>query len=48
LPEGYEPIVKLCVGSFKGNYGVIKKPILSVIGKAATEGNGEPDDEVPF
>jgi hypothetical protein len=47
LPEGYEPIVKLCVGSFKGKFGVVKKPLLSVVGKVAEAGDA-PDDEIPF
>jgi hypothetical protein len=47
LPEGYEPIVKLCVGSFKGKFGIVKKPLLSVVGKVAEAGDA-PDDEIPF
>jgi hypothetical protein len=45
LPEGYEPVIRLCVGSYKGKFGVVKKPLLSIVGKAPIE--TEPDD-VPF
>jgi hypothetical protein len=48
LPEGYDPIVKLCVGSFKGKFGMVKKPLLSVVGKVAIETDDAPDDEIPF
>jgi hypothetical protein len=51
LPEGYEPIVRLNVGSFKTKYGSVKKPILTIIGKVAMDGGDEQDafgDEIPF
>jgi hypothetical protein len=51
LPEGFEPVVRLAIGSFKGKYGVVKKPTLPIIGKVAIEGGDEQnplDDEVPF
>jgi hypothetical protein len=51
LPEGFEPLVRLCVGSFKSRYGPVKKPLLSIIGKVPMESgdDGNPfDDEIPF
>jgi hypothetical protein len=51
LPEGFEPIVRLGVSSFKSRYGLVKKPQLIVTGKMEIEGgdNGHPfDDEIPF
>jgi hypothetical protein len=51
LPEGHEPLVRLCTTSFKGKFGMVKKPLLSIIGKVPMEGedDGNPfDDEIPF
>jgi hypothetical protein len=51
LPDAFEPIVRLNIGSFKGRFGTVKKPILSIVGKVAIEGEpeGHPlDDEIPF
>jgi hypothetical protein len=48
LPEGFEPVVKLNVGGFKSRYGMVKKPVLSIIGKVPIEAESGPDDEIPF
>jgi hypothetical protein len=51
LPEGFEPVVRLCVGSFNSKFGAVKKPLLSIIGKVPMESadEGNPfDDEIPF
>jgi hypothetical protein len=51
LPEGYNPVVKLSVGGFKGKYGQVKRPVLAIVGKMEVEGGAEEsalDDEVPF
>jgi hypothetical protein len=37
LPESFLPIVRLGVGSFKGKFGLVKKPVLSMIGKSPIE-----------
>jgi hypothetical protein len=51
LPEGYEPLVRLNIGSYKTKFGPMKKPVISIIGKVEIEGGDEQnafDDEVPF
>jgi hypothetical protein len=51
LPEGHNPIVRLAVGSYKGKFGTVKKPVLTIIGKSPIEGGpdeGPFDDEIPF
>jgi hypothetical protein len=51
LPEGHNPIIRLAVGSYKGKFGTVKKPILTIIGKSPIEGGpdeGPFDDEIPF
>ena len=37
LPESFLPIVRLHVGLFKGKFGSVKKPVLSMIGKSPIE-----------
>jgi hypothetical protein len=37
LPEGFLPIVRLDVGSFKSKFGPVKKPVLSMVGKSPVE-----------
>jgi hypothetical protein len=50
LPEGFEPVVRLGIGSFKSRYGMVKKPHLVITGKVAMDGHeeGAMDDEIPF
>jgi hypothetical protein len=48
LPEGFEPVVRLGVGGFKSRYGMVRKPVLSIIGKVPIEAESGPDDEIPF
>jgi hypothetical protein len=51
LPDAFEPIVRLCVGGFTGRFGVVKKPVLSIVGKTPIEESSEAlpfDDDVPF
>jgi hypothetical protein len=47
LPEGFLPIVRLDVGSFKGKYGPVKKPVLSMIGKSPIETESS-NNELPW
>ena len=50
LPESFLPIVRLDVGSFKGKFGPVKKPVLSMIGKSPIEmesNEGLPWDDEP-
>ena len=44
LPEGFLPIVRLDVGSFKSKFGPVKKPVLSMVGKSPVE----QEDDLPF
>jgi hypothetical protein len=44
LAEGFLPIVRLDVGSFRGKFGLVKKPVLSVVGKSPIE----QEDDLPF
>jgi hypothetical protein len=52
LPEGFQPVVRLNTASFKGRFGSVKKPVLTIIGKVANEADGDDgnpfDDEIPF
>ena len=51
LLEAHEPLVRLCITSFKSKFGMVKKPLLSIIGKVPMEGDDDSnpfDDEVPF
>jgi hypothetical protein len=49
LPEGFEPAVRLGVGSYKGKFGAVKKPVLSVVGKVAIdEADGGDGSHHPF
>jgi hypothetical protein len=45
VPDGFDPVVRLGVGSFKSRFGAIKKPVLSIVGKVP---NGGAKDEPPF
>jgi hypothetical protein len=47
LPEGFLPIVRLDVGSFKGKFGPVKKPVLSMIGKSPIETESN-NNELPW
>jgi hypothetical protein len=47
VPDGYDPVIRLGVGSFKSRFGQIKKPVLSIVGKVPNNGavqkaNAEP------
>ena len=44
LPEGFLPIIRLDVGSFKSKFGPVKKPVLSMVGKSPIE----QEDDLPF
>jgi hypothetical protein len=46
VPQGFNPAIRLSVGSFKSKFGAIKKPVLSIVGKVPTNGSGK--DEPPF
>jgi hypothetical protein len=47
LPEGFLPIVRLDVGSFKSKFGPVKKPVLSMVGKSPIETDDAPWDDAP-
>ena len=44
--DGFDPVIRLGVGSFKSKFGPIKKPVLSIVGKVPS--NGAVKDEPPF
>jgi hypothetical protein len=50
LPPGHNPIIRLAIGSYKGKFGTVKKPVYPIIGKVAIDGAEKDafDDEVPF
>jgi hypothetical protein len=51
LPDGHEPVVRLCVSSYKGKFGMVKKPPLSIVGKVPLGENNDANpfnDEIPF
>jgi hypothetical protein len=51
LPEGFNPSVRLNTATFKGKFGPVKKPVLTLNGKVAIENGAETDaldDEIPF
>jgi hypothetical protein len=50
LPDGYEPRIRLDVGSFKSKFGPVKKPVLTITGKVESSGNGNghAKEEPPF
>ena len=46
MPQGFNPVICLGVGSFKSRFGAIKKPVLSIVGKVPN--NGAVKDKPPF
>ena len=51
VPEGFNPVIRLGVGSFRGKFGKVKKPVLTIVGKVANgaSGNGAPfNDDITF
>jgi hypothetical protein len=52
MPEGFEPLVRLGVGSYKGKFGTVRKPVFSILGKVPMVGDGEVEndmnDAIPF
>jgi hypothetical protein len=51
LPEGFNPIIRLNTASFKGKFGPVKKPVLTITGKLQIDTGGAEDafdDEIPF
>jgi hypothetical protein len=46
VPQGFNPVICLGVGSFKSRFGAIKKPVLSIVGKVPN--NGAVKDKPPF
>jgi hypothetical protein len=45
VPQGFSPVIRLGVGSFKSRFGQIKKPVLSIVGKVPSSGAA---NEPPF
>ena len=48
VPQGFNPVIRLGVGSFKSRFGQIKKPVLSIVGKVPSSGAANGKDEPPF
>jgi hypothetical protein len=48
VPDGYDPIIRLGVGSFKSKFGLIMKPVLSIVGKVPSNGAPAAREEPPF
>ena len=48
VPDGFDPVIRLGVGSFKSRFGQIKKPVLSIVGKVPSSGAVNGKDEPPF
>ena len=51
VPQGFNPVIRLGVGSFKSKFGPIKKPVLSIVGKVRASdelARANEDDEPPF
>ena len=48
VPQGFNPVIRLGVGSFKSKFGPIKKPVLSIIGKVPSGGAVNGKDQPPF
>jgi hypothetical protein len=48
LPEGFDPVIRLGVGSFKSRFGPMKKPVLSIIGKVSSGAPAENGKDKPF
>jgi hypothetical protein len=51
LPENVNPLIRLGVGSYKGKFGTVKKPTITIIGRIAIETGEETDsfsDGIPF
>jgi hypothetical protein len=54
VPEGFDPVIRLGVGSFKSRFGPMKKPVLSIVGKVSSgappvNGKDKPsNDELGF
>jgi hypothetical protein len=49
LPQGYEPRIRLDTASFKGKFGTVKKPLLTITGKVAANGHAPEEQEaLPF
>jgi hypothetical protein len=46
VPDGFNPVIRLGVGSFKSKFGPIKKPVLSIVGKVAADGATK--EQAPF
>jgi hypothetical protein len=48
VPDGFDPVIRLCVGSFNSRYGQIKKPVLSIVGRVPSNGASNGKGEPPF
>jgi hypothetical protein len=46
MPNGHDPIIRLMAGNMKTRFGIRKKPVFSIVGKAPTNGAaGKPFDD---
>ena len=48
VPQGFNPVIRLGVGSFKSQFGQIKKPVLSIVGKVPSNGATAARQGPPF
>jgi hypothetical protein len=48
VPEGFDPVIRLGVGSFKSRFGPMKKPVLSIVGKVSSDAPAGSGKDKPF
>jgi hypothetical protein len=48
VPEGFDPVIRLGVGSFKSRFGPMKKPVLSIVGKVPSGAPAGSGTDKPF
>jgi hypothetical protein len=46
LPNGHDPVIKLATGSMQTKFGVRKKPVFTIVGKAPTNGQAPTANDV--
>jgi hypothetical protein len=48
VPEGFDPVIRLGVGSFNSRFGPMKKPVLSIVGKVSSGAPAGSGKDKPF
>ena len=48
VPDGYDPVIRLGVASFKSRFGPMKKPVLSIVGKVSSGPPAGSGQDKPF